>query len=187
MSDLFQDGVDDRFIARVFETMNAADWHTYQVLTKRVERMRDTTRRLPRRLVERAHIWLGVSVEDRRYGVPRIDVLREVPAAIRFLSIEPLLQDLGELDLRGIHWVIVGGESGPGARPMSPDWVRSIQVQCCDQRVPFFFKQWGGVQKGKHGRELEGRTWDEFPQIRPWSGTTTRGTQLRVIEAAHDA
>lgn len=165
MSDLFQDGVDDDFIRRVFDTMNRADWHTYQVLTKRAERMRDVTRVLPRELVHRTHIWLGVSVEDRRYGVPRIDVLREVPAAVRFLSIEPLLEDLGALDLRGIHWVIVGGESGARARPMEPTWVRSIQRQCAAQHVPFFFKQWGGVQKGKAGRTLDQRTWDEFPRV----------------------
>lgn len=163
MSDLFQVGVDEPFIRRVFDTMNAANWHTYQVLTKRADRMLATTRALPLALVQQSHIWLGVSVEDRRYGLPRIDLLRQTPAAVRFLSIEPLLEDLGELDLGGIHWVIVGGESGPGARPMSKAWVTSIQQQCRKQRVPFFFKQWGGVQKAKAGRELAGRTWDEFP------------------------
>ena len=167
MSDLFQDGVDLDFIRRVFETMRAADWHTYQVLTKRAERMREVTRALSRELIDRSHVWLGVSVEDRRYGLPRIDLLREVPAAIRFLSIEPLLEDLGSVDLTGIHWVIVGGESGPGARPMKAEWVQSIQRQCRAQRVPFFFKQWGGVQKSKAGRELAGRTWDEFPMVKP--------------------
>ena len=166
MSDLFQVGVDEPFIRRVFDTMNAANWHTYQVLTKRADRMLATTRALPLALVQQSHIWLGVSVEDRRYGLPRIDLLRQTPAAVRFLSIEPLLEDLGELDLGGIHWVIVGGESGPGARPMSKAWVTSIQQQCREQRVPFFFKQWGGVQKAKAGRELAGRTWDEFPAVR---------------------
>ena len=166
MSDLFQVGVDEPFIRRVFDTMNAANWHTYQVLTKRADRMLATTRALPLALVQQSHIWLGVSVEDRRYGLPRIDLLRQTPAAVRFLSIEPLLEDLGELDLGGIHWVIVGGESGPGARPMSKAWVTSIQQQCRKQRVPFFFKQWGGVQKAKAGRELAGRTWDEFPAVR---------------------
>ena len=166
MSDLFQVGVDEPFIRRVFDTMNAANWHTYQVLTKRADRMLATTRALPLALVQQPHIWLGVSVEDRRYGLPRIDLLRQTPAAVRFLSIEPLLEDLGELDLGGIHWVIVGGESGPGARPMSKAWVTSIQQQCRKQRVPFFFKQWGGVQKAKAGRELAGRTWDEFPAVR---------------------
>lgn len=163
MSDLFQEGVDEPFVRRVFDTMNTAHWHTYQVLTKRAARMRDVTRALPRHLVEQQNIWLGVSVEDRKYGLPRIAVLREVPAAVRFLSIEPLLQDLGELDLTGIHWVIVGGESGPGARPMEERWVRSIQEQCKAQEVPFFFKQWGGVQKARAGRMLGDRTWDEFP------------------------
>ncbi len=167
MSDLFQDGVGIEFIREVFETMSAADWHTYQVLTKRGERMRDVTRALPRELIERAHVWLGVSVEDRRFGLPRIDQLRDVPAVVRFLSVEPLLEDLGSVDLSGIHWVIVGGESGPGARPMKAEWVHSIQRQCYAQRVPFFFKQWGGVQKSKAGRELGGRTWDEFPIVKP--------------------
>lgn len=165
MSDLFQVGVDEAFIRRVFDTMNAANWHTYQVLTKRADRMLATTRALPRALVQQSHIWLGVSVEDRRFGIPRIDLLRQTPAAVRFLSIEPLLEDLGDLDLRDIHWVIVGGESGRGARPMDKAWVTSIQRQCRAQGVPFFFKQWGGVQKAKAGRELSGRTWDEFPAI----------------------
>ncbi|HVV87620.1 MAG TPA: phage Gp37/Gp68 family protein [Kofleriaceae bacterium] len=163
MSDLFHEQVDETFIGRVFDSMNAASWHTYQILTKRAERMRSVTRRLHRERVEHPHIWLGVSVEDRRYGLPRIDVLRDVPAGLRFLSVEPLLEDLGELDLDGIHWVIVGGESGPGARAMRSEWVRSIQQQCAEQGVPFFFKQWGGVQKAKSGRELAGRTWNEFP------------------------
>lgn len=165
MSDLFLSAVRESFIGEVFATMASANQHVYQVLTKRAERMRDITRRLDRALVHHAHIWLGVSVEDRRYGVPRIDVLREVPAQVRFLSIEPLLEDLGALDLRGIHWVIVGGESGPGARPMKKEWVRSIRAQCQAQNVPFFFKQHGGVQKGKHGRELDEHTWDAFPAI----------------------
>lgn len=143
MSDLFQVGVDADFIRRVFNTMNAASWHTYQVLTKRADRMLDATLAMPRALVEQPHIWLGVSVEDRRYGLPRIDLLRQTPAAVRFLSIEPLLEDLGPLDLAGIHWVIVGGESGPGARPMHPDWVRSLRDQCAEAGVPFLFKQWG--------------------------------------------
>lgn len=167
MSDLFQDGVDDLFIQRVFETMSVADWHTYQVLTKRADRMQAVTRTLPAELLGHPNVWLGVSVEDRRYGVPRIDLLRTVPAAVRFLSIEPLLEDLGDLDLGGIHWVIVGGESGPGARPMQPTWVESIRRQCQDQQVAFFFKQWGGVQKSKTGRELGGRTWDEYPSHKP--------------------
>jgi protein gp37 len=163
MSDLFQVGVPDDFVREVFEVMNRAAQHTYQVLTKRADRMRAITRALPRELVAQPQIWLGVSVEDRKYGVPRIDVLRDVPAAVRFLSIEPLLEDLGTLDLRGIHWVIVGGESGPGARPMSEAWVLSILDQCRSAGVPFFFKQWGGVQKSRYGRLLGGRTYDEVP------------------------
>lgn len=165
MSDLFQEGVPTSFVEQVFETMARANWHIYQVLTKRAKRMRDLVSGLPDRLAGHAHIWLGVSVEDRKYGVPRIDVLREAPAAIRFLSIEPLLEDLGNLDLNGVHWIIVGGESGPGARPMKKEWALSIRDQCRDQGVPFFFKQWGGVQKGKHGRLLAGRTYDEFPRL----------------------
>lgn len=181
MSDLFQDGIDLEFVRRVFETMNAADWHTYQVLTKRAERMEQFTRSLPRELVERAHIWMGVSVEDRRFGLPRIDLLRRVPAAVRFLSIEPLLEDLGSFDLSDIHWVIVGGESGPGARPMNAEWVHSIQKQCKAQRVPFFFKQWGGVQKSKAGRELDGRTWDEFPTVKAKRRTAKRHPELVAL------
>src|SRR5262245_55572618 len=118
MSDLFQEGVPDAFVQRVFEVMCATNWHTYQVLTKRAERMRALLPRFPNELVNRQHIWLGVSVEDRKHGLLRIDELRQTPASVRFLSIEPLLEDLGQLDLTGIDWVIVGGESGLGARPM---------------------------------------------------------------------
>ena len=114
-----------------------------------------------------SHVWLGVSVEDRRFGLPRIELLRQTPAAVRFLSIEPLLEDLGEFDLAGIDWVIVGGESGPGARPMEAAWVRSIRTQCRNHRIPFFFKQWGGVQKSRNGRHLDGRLYDEFPKTCP--------------------
>jgi protein gp37 len=165
MSDLFQEGVSQDFIRRVFTAMNSANWHTYQVLTKRATRMLQSTRALPVELVGQSHIWLGVSVEDKKYGLPRIDSLRQVSAAVRFLSIEPLLEDLGELDLSGIHWVIVGGESGPKSRAMSENWVLSIKEQCARQGVPFFFKQWGGTQKAKNGRLLQGRTWDAFPSV----------------------
>lgn len=183
MSDLFQEGVDTAFIRTVFQTMNAASWHTYQVLTKRADRMRSVTQELGRTLVEHPHIWLGVSVENRRHGLPRIELLRDVPATIRFLSIEPLLEDLGAVDLAGIHWVIVGGESGPGARPMRVEWVQSIRRQCRAQRVPFFFKQWGGVHKRKTGRELAGKTWDEFPSLNPPLVTHSRGkTRLACVE-----
>lgn len=165
MSDLFQTGVDTPFIRRVFETMNRASWHTYQLLTKRADRMRSICSSLPRQLVEQPQIWLGVSVEDRKYGLPRIDQLRDTPAAVRFLSIEPLLEDLGRIDLRGMDWVIVGGESGPGARPMHESWALSLLEQCQSAGVPFFFKQWGGVRKGRTGRTLRGRTYDEFPIV----------------------
>jgi protein gp37 len=182
MSDLFQDGVDVSFVRAVFETMNIAAWHTYQVLTKRAELMRSVTQELGRELVHHPHIWLGVSVENRKHGLPRIDLLRDVPAAVRFLSVEPLLEDLGLLDLTGIHWVIVGGESGPGARPMRAEWVQSIQSQCREQSVPFFFKQWGGVHKRKTGRELAGKTWDEFPRLRPLITQVRGRTRLNCVE-----
>jgi protein gp37 len=181
MSDLFQDGVELEFIRRVFEAMRTADWHTYQVLTKRADRMEEVTRELPRELLEGSHVWLGVSVEDRRFGLPRIERLRRVPAGVRFLSIEPLLEDLGTFDLTGIHWVIVGGESGAGARPMKAEWVHSIQRQCQAQRVPFFFKQWGGVQKSKAGRQLDGRTWDELPTVEEKRSTAKRHPELVAL------
>ena len=164
MSDLFQPGVPDGYAEMVSRVMTVANWHTYQVLTKRSERMRDLLASKLQFAALRENIWWGVSVEDREYGLPRIEHLREAPAAVRFLSIEPLLEDLGEINLSGISWVIVGGESGPGARPMKREWVVSIRDQCREQRVPFFFKQWGGVRKAKHGRELAGRTYDEYPQ-----------------------
>jgi len=144
--------------------MATADWHTYQVLTKRAERMRCLLNGKLRFAAEKENIWWGVSVEDRKYGLPRIDHLRQAPAKVRFLSIEPLLEDLGEIDLSGIRWVIVGGESGPGARPMKREWVVSIRQQCRAQGVPFFFKQWGGVRKKQNGRLLDDRTYDEYPR-----------------------
>lgn len=165
MSDMFHEAIPEDYIANVAAVMRLADWHTYQVLTKRPERM---TSLLTGRLQEAAkvpHIWWGVTVENRKHGVPRIDALRSTGATMKFLSIEPLLEDLGTIDLSEIQWVIVGGESGPGARPLRQEWVESIQKQCHIARVPFFFKQWGGVQKGKHGRELNGRTYDEFPVV----------------------
>lgn len=163
MSDLFQNGVPDDFILSVASVMKAAPWHIFQVLTKRADRMQEQLQDALRFAAEVAHIWWGVSVENRKHGVPRIERLRETPARIRFLSIEPLLEDLGTIDLRGIAWVIVGGESGPGARPMQADWVTNIRDQCQSAGVKFFFKQWGGVRKSRNGRELEGRTWDELP------------------------
>ena len=163
MSDLFQTGVPDEYAAAVSHVMVNANWHTYQVLTKRSERMRDLLRGRLRLAAAQRHIWWGVSVEDRKYGLSRIEHLRNSPAAVRFLSIEPLLEDLGRINLTGISWVIVGGESGPGARPLREEWVLSIREQCKAARVPFFFKQWGGVRKARYGRELEGRTYDEYP------------------------
>lgn len=163
MSDLFQCGVPDEYIVRTSRVMEAAHWHVFQVLTKRAPRLRDLLRTSLGFAARQPHIWWGVSVENRKHGLPRIAALREAPACVRFLSIEPLLEPLGALDLRGISWVIVGGESGPGARPMDAAWVREIRDQCVDAGVPFFFKQWGGVRKKWKGRELDGRTWDELP------------------------
>jgi protein gp37 len=160
MSDLFHPGVPDDFIDQVVATMRRADRHRYQVLTKRSERMRDFLRD---RGSDEAHVWWGVSVENRRHGLPRVDHLRDAPTANRFLSIEPLLEDLGPIRLAGIGWVIVGGESGPGCRPMDPAWVRSIRDQCRMAGIPFFFKQWGGVRKKKGDNVLDGRRYEEFP------------------------
>lgn len=158
MSDLFHDDVPEAFVRKVFAVMMTADWHQYQVLTKRADRLE----RLDRRLKWAEHIWMGVSVESAPYTW-RIDALRATRAHVKFLSLEPLLGPLETLRLEGIDWVIVGGESGPGARPMKADWVLSIRDQCKVARVPFFFKQWGGVFKKRAGRELDGRTWDEMP------------------------
>ena len=165
MSDLFHEDVPDDYIEAVARVMEAADWHIFQVLTKRSERMKEllsTQLHWVRRL---RHIWWGVSVENRKHGVPRIRDLQAAPAGVRFLSVEPLIEDVGRLPLRGIDWVIVGGESGPRARPMCESWVRRVREQCEVANVPFFFKQWGGVQKRKTGRELDGRTYDDVPRI----------------------
>ena len=160
MSDLFHKDVPVEFIVKTFDVMRRADWHKFQVLTKRSERLMELSPMLPWKL----HIWIGVSVETLKY-TPRIDHLRQTGAMVKFLSLEPLLGPLPGLNLEGIDWVIVGGESGPGARPMDPAWVLEIRDQCLDARVPFFFKQWGGTRKKKAGRELEGRTWDEMPAM----------------------
>ena len=165
MSDLFHDLVPTEYIRAVCEVMVKAHWHTFQVLTKRAQRMRALLNAELRFATSARHIWWGVSVENKQHGLPRVDHLRNASAAIRFLSIEPLLEDLGELDLDGIHWVIVGGESGAGARPMKKEWVISLREQCKVANVSFFFKQWGGVRKAATGRVLEGRTHDEFPQL----------------------
>lgn len=163
MSDLFHKRVPDAYIAKVASTMQLARWHTYQVLTKRAGRLKTLLSGSLREAASEAHIWWGVSVENRKHGLPRIADLQDSPAAVRFLSVEPLLEDIGTLPLDGISWVIVGGESGPGARRMEEGWVLSIQQQCEDANVPFFFKQWGGVRKKVHGRTLQGKTHSEFP------------------------
>ncbi|MHB8418243.1 MAG: DUF5131 family protein [Myxococcales bacterium] len=165
MSDLFHEEVPDSYIASVAAVMELASWHVYQVLTKRAERMRRLLDGPLARYARLRHVWWGVSVEDREHGMPRIAELRHTRASTRFLSVEPLLEDVGRLDLRGIHWVIVGGESGPGARPMRAEWVRSVRDQCRRSKVPFFFKQWGGVVKSLAGRRLDGRTWDDMPSF----------------------
>ena len=164
MSDLFHKDVPDDYVLAVVRVMQLANWHTYQVLTKRSERLRDLLRTRLASAAEAPHTWWGVSVENRRHGLPRIDHLRAAPARVRFLSIEPLLEDLGPLDLSGIHWVIAGGESGHGARAMKEEWILSLRDHCRSNDVAFFFKQWGGVHKSKNGRVLDGRTYDEFPQ-----------------------
>jgi protein gp37 len=166
MSDLFHKQVPPSFVDRVFETMERADWHVFQILTKRSSRLRDY-------LISRygetrgpAHIWCGVSVEDRQ-AASRIKHLQAAPAGVRFLSIEPLLGPVGEVNLTGIDWVIVGGESGPGARPVDVAWVRSVRDQCAFQHVAFFFKQWGGLRPKSGGRILDGREYSEFPNFIP--------------------
>src|SRR5713101_1107860 len=164
MSDLFHDAVPDNYIVAVAQVMVAAKWHTYQVLTKRSERLRNLLNSQLRFAAEQRHIWWGVSVEDKKYGLPRIEDLRSANAEVRFLSVEPLLEDIGKLDLQGIDWMIVGGESGAGARPMKKEWVLPLRDQCKRSGIPFFFKQWGGVRKKKAGRRLEGKTYDEFPK-----------------------
>lgn len=158
MSDLFHKDVPTDYIKRVFDAMNRAPWHQFQVLTKRSERVLE----LSSELEWSPQIWMGVSVETEKYK-HRIDDLRKTGAHVKFLSLEPLLSSLGKLNLRGIDWAIVGGESGPGARHLNSEWVTEIRDQCVKAGVAFFFKQWGGVQKSKTGRTLEGRTWDEMP------------------------
>ncbi len=167
MSDLFHEDVPDDYIEKVCRVMLAANWHTYQVLTKRADRMAALLQGKFRNAAKASHIWWGVSVENRKHGLPRIAKLRGAKPTVAFLSVEPLLEDLGPIDLKGINWVIVGGESGPGARPMEAAWVRRIRAQCRAARVSFFFKQWGGVRKSTTGRTLDGRTYNEFPEREP--------------------
>lgn len=162
MSDLFHKEVHRTFIDRVFETMEQATWHVFQLLTKRSSLMRDYLRLRYGAQPAPAHIWLGVSIEDYR-SRSRVEHLQEAPATVRFLSIEPLIGPVGSVDLSGIHWVIAGGESGPGARPMHIDWVREVRDNCAEQSIPFFFKQWGGVRPKSGGRSLDGREWNQLP------------------------
>ena len=174
MSDLFHKDVPDEYIVLVARVMAEANWHTYQVLTKRSDRLRDLLQSKLAFAAEMPHIWWGVSVENQKHGLPRVQHLREGSPAMSFLSIEPLLEDLGDFDLSGINWVIVGGESGAGARPMKREWVNRIRRLCRAAKVPFFFKQWGGVRKSVAGREIDGRTYDEMPPF----------TQNEVLPAA---
>ncbi len=160
MSDLFHQSVPVDFIFRVFDIMRKANWHQYQVLTKRAERLEELNPAIP----WEPHIWMGVSVESQDYAF-RIDHLRKTNAHIKFVSFEPLLGPVDTLDLRGVDWAIVGGESGPSARPMRKEWAAGIRDHCRQSKVPFFFKQWGGVNKKKNGRLLDGRTWDEMPSV----------------------
>jgi protein gp37 len=166
MSDLFHNKVPDAYIEQVVEVMVLARWHTFQVLTKRGDRLEHMLKNSLNFAAKAKNIWWGVSVENKRDGVPRIKHLQNAPASVRFLSVEPLLEDVGALDLAGISWVIVGGESGPHSRPMHADWVRSLRKQCDDSGVAFFFKQWGGSRKKLTGRTLDGKTFSEFPPRR---------------------
>lgn len=163
ISDLFHASVPEGYIDSVARVMLAARWHTCQVLTKRSSRMQKLLSGALREVAHSKHIWWGVSVEDKKHGLPRIAHLQATPVSFRFLSVEPLLEDLGTIPLDGISWVIVGGESGPGARPMREEWVLSVKEQCRKASVPFFFKQWGGVRKKAAGRTLRGRTYDSIP------------------------
>jgi protein gp37 len=179
MSDLYHSNVPLSFIQKVFATMRGADWHRYQILTKRAERLAELDPKLP----WAPHIWQGVTVEHPDYA-GRIELLRRTGARVRFLSLEPLLAPMPRLKLRGIDWVIVGGESGPGARPMHAEWVTDIRDQCRKAGVAFYFKQWGGVFKKYTGRVLEGRTWDEMPIVRTTSGGARTSSATSMTAAA---
>ena len=187
MSDLFQEEVPTDYIRTVLEVMMLANWHTYQVLTKRSKRMQKLLNNELYFAAKASHIWWGVSVEDRQYGVPRIEDLRDTNVTVRFLSIEPLLEDIGRVDLSDIHWVIVGGESGPGARPMKPEWVNQILAECINADVRFFFKQWGGRQKSRTGRTLNERTYDEMPEIQRNPFPAQRAQRVTLIQEVLDS
>ena len=184
MSDLFHDSIPDEYIEKVCRVMLAANWHTYQVLTKRASRMATLLQTKLRKAAEALHIWWGVSVENKKHGLPRMDELRSAKPAVAFVSVEPLLENLGKMDLRGIDWVIVGGESGLGARPMEAAWVRNVRAECRAHGIPFFFKQWGGVKKAEAGRVLDGRVYDEFPPFHraETAGASERAALLAAID-----
>jgi protein gp37 len=181
MSDLFHEDVPASFVQRVFQVMGEAHWHTYQILTKRSRRLRE----LDAALEWPPNVWMGVTVEKADY-LRRVDDLRRTHAAVRFLSLEPLLGPMSELDLDGIDWVVVGGESGPGSRPMREQWVLDVRDKCVAANVPFFFKQWGGVHKRRAGRFLEGRVWSQFPRAVPAGGSlgTSRSRPLEAVQRA---
>jgi protein gp37 len=187
MSDLFHEGIPDDYIEAVAGVMLRANWHTYQVLTKRSDRMLNLLRGKLQSAAKSEHIWWGVSIDTRKYGLPRLKHLHASPASVRFLSIEPLLENIGRFSLKGISWVIVGGESGFGARPLMKEWVTSIRDQCLNASVPFFFKQWGGVHKKRAGRELDGRTYDGFPirVANPVSSVRVARNLAREIEQSY--
>jgi protein gp37 len=185
MSDLIHEDVPDDYIVAVAKVMQLAEWHTFQVLTKRSKRLRELLSSKLRFAANLSHIWWGVSVEDKKSGLPRLEDLRDSPARVRFLSVEPLLEDLGTVDLAGIEWVIVGGESGAGARPLQPAWVKSLRKQCARQGVAFFFKQWGGFQKKKAGRELDGRTYDAMPFV-PNGAFPTEAERTRRVRQSEE-
>jgi protein gp37 len=182
MSDLFHEGVPDEYIEAIARVMVQANWHTFQILTKRSVRMRDLLKSKLEFAAKQRNIWWGVSVEDKQYGVPRISHLRQSGAIVKFLSVEPLLEDLGTINLNQISWMIVGGESGPGARPIDARWVRSLRKQCRNSGVKFFFKQWGGVRKHLTGRMLDGRTYDEFPE-RAFEPVPDGTRRVRLVSA----
>jgi protein gp37 len=181
MSDLFHEKVPDDYITEVAKVMLLSRWHTFQVLTKRSSRMRDLLETKLAFAAKERHIWWGVSVEDKKDGLPRLEHLRACKVAIKFISIEPLLEDLGRINLSGISWVIVGGESGHRARRMDKPWVLSVRNQCRKAKVPFFFKQWGGLRKKENGRSLDGKLFDEFPACSSLSPALDKATRMGLV------
>jgi protein gp37 len=181
MSDLFHESVPESYILKVAEVMSLANWHVFQVLTKRSDRMREMLNTCLHPYGRLKHIWWGVSVENKEYGLPRIRDLRSASAVTRFLSVEPLLEDIGQIDIDGISWIIVGGESGARARPMRGEWVTSIRDQCQSAGIPFFFKQWGGRNKKRAGRRLEGKLYDELPDSAPAAIPNKSNREARIF------